>query len=130
VNNAVRRAKITVSADGSGIVSQAGAVLLTKTLSVTGLDQGLLAGLQRWRAPRAVHDPAKIVADLTIALALGGDCVAGVEAAHQRAGRSLATPPDLGRAQPVQAGTHSVVPCRPPGPGAAATATRQQPRGK
>jgi hypothetical protein len=44
VNNTVRRAKITVSADGSGIVSQAGAVLLTKTLSVTGLDQGLLAG--------------------------------------------------------------------------------------
>jgi hypothetical protein len=78
VNNTVRRAKITVSADGSGIVSQAGAVLLTKTLSVTGLDQGLLAGLQRWRAPRAVHDPGKIVADLAIALALGGDCLADV----------------------------------------------------
>jgi Transposase DDE domain group 1 len=78
VNNTVRRAKITVSADGSGIVSQAGAVLLTKTLSVTGLDQGLLAGLQRWRAPRAVHDLGKIVADLAIALALGGDCLADV----------------------------------------------------
>jgi hypothetical protein len=73
-----RRTKITVSADGSGIVSQAGGLLLARTLQVTGMDRGLSAGLERWRPGRAVHDPGKIVADLVTALALGGDCLADV----------------------------------------------------
>jgi hypothetical protein len=78
VNNTVRRPKITVSADGKGIVSQAGALLLAETLRVTGLGEGLSAGLARWRAPRAVHDPGKIIADLVMTLALGGDCLADI----------------------------------------------------
>jgi len=73
-----RRTKITVSADGSGIVSQAGGLLLARTLQLTGMDRGLSAGLARWRPPRAVHDPGKIIADLVTALALGGDCLADV----------------------------------------------------
>ena len=36
------------------------------------------AGLERWRAPRAVHDPGKIIADLAVAVALGGDCLADI----------------------------------------------------
>jgi Transposase DDE domain group 1 len=71
--------KIVVSADGKGIVCQAGGLLLTETLRVTGLDQGLSAGLGRWRRPRAIHDPGKIVADLAVTLALGGDCLADVQ---------------------------------------------------
>jgi hypothetical protein len=67
-----------VSADGKGLVSQAGAVLLWETLRVTGLGRGLSQNLARWRAPRAVHDPGKIVADLAAAVALGGDCLADV----------------------------------------------------
>jgi hypothetical protein len=59
-------------------VSQAGAVLLWETLRVTGLGRGLTGGLERWRAPRAVHDPGKIVADLAAAVALGGDCLADI----------------------------------------------------
>jgi hypothetical protein len=78
VNNTVRRPKITVSADGQGIVSQAGSLLLAETLRVTGLGQGLTAGLARWRAPRAVHDPGKILTDLALTLALGGDCLADI----------------------------------------------------
>jgi Transposase DDE domain group 1 len=78
VKNTACRPKIIVSADGSGIVSQAGALLLTQVLQVTGLRRQLSAGLVRWRAPRAVHDPGKIVADLAVALALGGDCLADV----------------------------------------------------
>jgi hypothetical protein len=45
VQNTARRPKITVSADGKGIVSQAGALLLAETLRVTGLGEGLAAGL-------------------------------------------------------------------------------------
>jgi hypothetical protein len=78
VKNTSRRPKITVTADGSGVVSQAGAVLLTRALAVTGLEAGLSAGLARWRAPRATHDPGKIIADLAVTLALGGDCLADI----------------------------------------------------
>jgi hypothetical protein len=78
VNNTVRRAKITVSADGVGLVSQAGVLLLAEAARVTGLGKGLAEGLARWRAPRAVHDPGKILADLAMTLGLGGDCLADV----------------------------------------------------
>jgi len=78
VQNTARRPKITVSADGTGIVSQAGVLLLAETLRVTGLGEGLADGLARWRAPRAVHDPGKIIADLVMTLALGGDCLADI----------------------------------------------------
>jgi len=78
VKNTARPFKVIVSADGSGLVSQAGALLLTQVLQVTGLGRRLSEGLGRWRAARAIHDPGKIIADLAVALALGGDCLADV----------------------------------------------------
>jgi hypothetical protein len=78
VKNTAAHPKIVVSADGAGIVSHAGAVLLTGTLRATGLDAGLSAVLGRWRPGRAVHDPGKIIADLAVTLALGGDCLADI----------------------------------------------------
>jgi hypothetical protein len=78
VQNTARRPKITVSADGKGVVSQAGTLLLAEAARVTGLDQGLSGELARWRASRAVHDPGKILSDLVMAVALGGDCLADV----------------------------------------------------
>jgi hypothetical protein len=78
VKNNARASKITVSADGRDLVSQAGAVLLWETMRVTGLGRGLADGLARWRAPRAVHDPGKIIGDLAAAVALGGDCLADI----------------------------------------------------
>jgi hypothetical protein len=67
-----------VSADGAGIVSQAGGLLLTRMLEVIGLGRGLQAALERWRPARAVHSPGKIITDLAVAVALGGDCLAGI----------------------------------------------------
>jgi len=78
VKSSARSRRVAVSADGRGLVSQAGAVLLWETMRVTGLGRGLSAALEPWRAPRAVHDPGKIVADLAAALALGGDCLADI----------------------------------------------------
>src|SRR6516225_3973740 len=78
VKDSARGGRVAVSADGRGLVSQAGAVLLRETMRVTGLGRGLSGGLARWRAPRAVHDPGKVVADLAAAVALGGDCLAGI----------------------------------------------------
>jgi len=76
MQNTVRRPKIAVSADGTGIVSHAGGLLLTETARVTGLQAALTAGLTGWRPARAVHDPGKIVTGLAVAVALGGDCLA------------------------------------------------------
>ena len=90
MKNTARRPKITVSADGTGLVSQAGTLLLAEAARVTGLSQGLAGGLARWRAPRAVHDPGKILTDLAMTLALGGDCLA--DAAVLRAWPELCGP--------------------------------------
>jgi hypothetical protein len=90
MQNTARRHKITVSADGKGLVSQAAVLLLAGTLRVTGLGEGLSSALERWRAPRAVHDPGKILTDLAVAVALGGDCLA--DAAVLRAQPQLCGP--------------------------------------
>ena len=76
MQNTAGRPKILVSDDGTGIVSHAGALLLTETARITGLQAGLSAGLSRWRPGRAFHDLRKIVTDLAVAVALGGDCQA------------------------------------------------------
>jgi hypothetical protein len=60
------------------IVSQAGGLVLTETVRTVGLDRALSRELARWRLPLAVHDPGKVVADLAVALALGGDCLADI----------------------------------------------------
>jgi hypothetical protein len=65
-------------------------LLLAEAVGVTGLGPGLAGGLARWRAPRAVHDPGKILTDLVMTLALGGDCLADV--AVLRAQPELAAP--------------------------------------
>jgi hypothetical protein len=67
-----------VDTAGSKIVSQAGGMLLTETVRTVGLDAQLSAALAGWRHPNAVHDPAKILLDLAVTLALGGDCLADI----------------------------------------------------
>lgn len=65
--------RLAVDAKGGSAVGQAGGVLLTSTVRVAGLDAGLSAALAPWRPAGAVHDPAKVLVDLAITLALGGD---------------------------------------------------------
>nr|WP_243891756.1 IS1380 family transposase [Dermatophilus congolensis] len=54
-------------------VAHAGGALLTRTARVSGLDVALSRALGPWRKPLARHDPAKVVLDLAMSLALGGD---------------------------------------------------------
>jgi len=61
-----------------GAVGQAGGVLLTQTVRAAGLDVALSDALVRWRKPLAVHDPGKVITDLALSLALGGDCLADI----------------------------------------------------
>ena len=69
---------VRVQGDGRTVVSQAGSVLLVETVRKSGLDQAISAALAPWRKPRAVHDPGKILLDVALAVALGGDCLADV----------------------------------------------------
>lgn len=66
--------RVRVEGGGRGVVSQAGGVLLVETVRKTGLDQAISAALAPWRKPRAVHDPGKVLLDVALAVALGGDC--------------------------------------------------------
>ena len=68
----------TVDAGGRRIVSSAGGVLMVRTARTAGLDRALTAALAPWRRPMARHDPGKVVLDLAVALALGGDCLADI----------------------------------------------------
>jgi hypothetical protein len=67
-----------VDTTGIQVVSHAGTVLLTETITRVGLDHALSSALGRWRPRLAVHDPAKVLLDLALGLAVGGDCLADV----------------------------------------------------
>ena len=60
------------------VVSYAGTRLLTETIGKVGLDRALSRVLEPWRPRLAVHDPAKVLLDLALALAVGGDCLADI----------------------------------------------------
>ncbi|OKI01396.1 transposase [Streptomyces sp. CB02923] len=60
------------------MVSRAGAVLLVESVRKSGLDTAISAAPAPWRRPQAVHDPGKILLDVALAVALGGDCLANV----------------------------------------------------
>jgi hypothetical protein len=90
------------------VVSHAGTRLLTETIAKVGLDRALSRGLEPWRLRLAVHDPAKVLLDLALALAVGGDCLADIALLRAEPalfgsvasdptvrGRSTASPPTL-----------------------------------
>jgi hypothetical protein len=78
--------QLVVGGSGSGVVSQAGAALLLRTAESVGLITTLSRVLSPWRKPLAVHDPGKIVLDLAVAVALGGDCLADIGLARVEPG--------------------------------------------
>ena len=70
--------RVRVDTAGVPAVGQAGGVLLIDTVAAACLDAALSAALAAWRKPLAVHDPGKVVLDLAVSLALGGDCLADI----------------------------------------------------
>ena len=84
---------------GPAIVSQAGAVGLVETVQVAGLDRALSQALAPWRRPHARHDPGKILLDLALSLAVGGDCLADVAVLRDQPGvfGSVASDPTVSR---------------------------------
>jgi hypothetical protein len=82
------------------VVSQAGGVVLTETIRTVGLDRALSTALARWRLPLAIHDPGKVIADLPVTLALGGDCLADLALVRAELGVNglVASEPTVSRA--------------------------------
>jgi len=70
-------------------------VLLTETIRAAGVDGGPRAGLALWRRPGAVHYPGRVVLDLAVTLALGGDCLADVAVLRAEPGVYGAVASDL-----------------------------------
>lgn len=62
------------------LVTSSGSLLMIEAIRVAGLRGGLSSALARWRPARARHDPGKVLLDVAIAVALGGDCLADVAA--------------------------------------------------
>ena len=69
---------LRVAGSGQRVVSMGGSVLLVTTATTVGLDKAMSAALEPWRSPLAVHDPGKVLLDLAIAVAIGGDCLADI----------------------------------------------------
>jgi len=70
---------VRVDAAGDGVVSQAGGVVLTSMVKGSGIAAGLSEALAPWRKPFAVHNPGKILTDLALSLATGGDSVSDID---------------------------------------------------
>ncbi len=70
--------RLEVDTTANAAVAQAGGVLLTDTIAVTGLDRHLRAGLAPWRKDQAIHDPSKVLLDLALTVALGGEHLSDV----------------------------------------------------
>ncbi|EUA06232.1 hypothetical protein I546_0204 [Mycobacterium kansasii 732] len=77
----------------TGVVSHAGAVVLLRAAERVRLTGALSGALAPWRKPLASHDPGKIVLDVAIALALGGDCLADVGLLRAEPGCSVRSHP-------------------------------------
>ncbi len=94
---------------GTAMVSQGGAVGLVETVRVVGLDRALSEALAPWRKPQARHDPGKIVIDLAIALAVGGDCLADIAVLRGQPGvfGAVASDPTVSRLVDTLAGDAS-----------------------
>lgn len=51
-------------------------ILLIETIRACGLNTELTGALDQWATPMTTHLPGKILCDLALSLALGGDCLA------------------------------------------------------
>ncbi len=83
-----RRFTVEVRSDGDGLVSHAGSALLAGAADKTGLTGALSGRLWGLRSRRGGHDPGRVVRDLAVMLADGGECLSDIclasrSSAHQ-----------------------------------------------
>jgi hypothetical protein len=72
--------KVVVAPDGEGLVSHAGSALLAGVAEKTGLTGALSLELAGLKQRRSGHDQGRVIRDLAVMLADGGDCLADIGA--------------------------------------------------
>ena len=70
---------VEVTADGDGLVSHAGTALLAELADRVGLTGSLSGALASTRERRSAHDPGRVLRDIAVMLADGGDCVTDLD---------------------------------------------------
>ena len=70
-----RPVTVEVTSDGAGLVSHAGTALFGQVADKVGLTQGLSVRLAEIKQRRRGHDPGRVIRDLAVMLADGGECV-------------------------------------------------------
>jgi Transposase DDE domain group 1 len=70
-----RPVTVEVTSDGAGLVSHAGSALLAQVADKVGLTGALSLRLAGLKQRRRGHDPGRVIRDLAVMLADGGECV-------------------------------------------------------
>ena len=76
VTHGGRQVTVEVTSDGEGLVSHAGGALLARVADKTGLTRALSAALGEPGLRAGSHDRGRVIRDLAVMLADGGDCLA------------------------------------------------------
>jgi hypothetical protein len=76
---------VEVTADGAGLVSHAGSALLGQVADVVGLTGALSTRLGAIKQRRRGHDPGRVICDLAVMIADGGECVSDLGAVREQA---------------------------------------------
>ena len=72
------RPAVEVSADGVGVVSHAGSRLLADLADRTTLTAQLSTVFAARTAPQTTHDPGRVLTDLAVMIADGGECISDI----------------------------------------------------
>src|SRR5713101_7056937 len=72
------RPALKVSADGRGVVGHAGSRLLAEMADLSGLTDALSQALAPMCKRARRHDPGKVLADLAVTIAAGGDALSNL----------------------------------------------------
>jgi hypothetical protein len=79
-----RSVTVEVTADGAGLVSHAGSALLAQVAEEVGLTGALSSRLAGVKQRRRGHDPGRVIGDLAVMLADGGECVSDLAAVREQ----------------------------------------------
>ena len=75
---------VDVVADGAGLVSHAGGALIAQVGDKLGLTRALSLRLAGLKERRRGHDPGRVIRDLAVTLADGGECVSDLGAVRDQ----------------------------------------------
>ncbi len=79
-----RSITVEVSADGEGLVSRAGTALLAQVADKLGLSKALSIKLAVLKRRQRGHDPGRVIRDLAVMAADGGECISDLGAVRDQ----------------------------------------------